>query len=94
MLARAGPTPLVAVDGNSLTIQLSPSVTSKPAAAIRRRASTPASYQVELFAETQERQPPVLISARGWKFGPSARIRQAWSVRNAVLSAASGGIEM
>jgi hypothetical protein len=38
-------------------------------------------------------QPPTLISASAWKFGPSARIRQAWSVRRAVWSAASGGIE-
>ena len=34
------------------------------------------------------------ISARAWMFGPRARIRCAWSGRNLVLSATTGGTEM
>ena len=34
------------------------------------------------------------ISARAWMLGPRARIRCAWSGRNRVLSATTGGTEM
>src|SRR5690348_10623327 len=44
-------------DDASLTAHVSPAVTSKPCAAIRRRASTPASYQLAPVVDTHELQP-------------------------------------
>jgi len=49
---------------------------------------------VDEFAATQRCQVVKWTSAIGWKFAPSARIRQAWSGRAFVLSETSGGIEM
>jgi hypothetical protein len=43
---------------------------------------------------TQRVQVVKWTSASAWKFGPSARMREAWSRRNCVLSATSGGTEM
>src|SRR5262245_1470353 len=80
-------------EGNSLTAHVSPLETSKPAVAIRRRASTPASNQVELFCVTQAFQPVQLISASAWTFVPSARILAASPLRSVVLLAARGGTE-
>ena len=91
---RSLPEPTRTDDGNSFTAHVSPAETSKPAAAIRRRASTPASNQVELFWATHLCQPAQLISASAWKFGPSARILAASPFRSVVLLAASGGTEM
>ena len=74
---RAEPIPRRTTEENSFTIQLSPEATLNPAAAIRRRASTPAWYQVELLAAIQARQAGACTSANAWKLGPSARIRHA-----------------
>ena len=67
---------------------------SYPAAAIRRRASTPASNHVRPVARTQFCQVAQWISAIAWKRGPSARMRHAWFGRGIVLSETSGGTEM
>ena len=72
---------------------MSPAPTSKPAASIRRRASTPASNQVPFPAATQFAHPIVLISAIACICGPSALIFAASPVRSRVLSAASGGTD-
>ena len=93
MFARAAPVPCRTADESSFSAQVSPAATSYPAAAIRRRASTPAAYQSPPFEATHDVQPVTLISSSAWNRGPSARIRQAWSERGCVLSATSGGTE-
>ena len=74
--------------------QLSPTATSKPAAAILRRASTPAWYQVDPVLATHFCHVVRWISASAWNAGPSARMRSAWPGRCRVLSATTGGTEM
>src|SRR5438045_2726226 len=54
---RALPVPARTAEEDSLTIHVSPAPTSKPCAAIRRRASTPASYQLAPVDPTHELQP-------------------------------------
>src|SRR3954451_7708264 len=54
---RALSVPWRTADDDSLTAQMSPAVTSNPCAAMRRRASTPASYQLAPVVLTQELQP-------------------------------------
>src|SRR4051812_42113170 len=56
-LRRALPVPVRTADEDSLTIHVSPAATSKPCATIRRRASTPASYQLAPVFATHELQP-------------------------------------
>ena len=92
--ARAVPLPCRTAEENSFTAQVSPRVTSKPAAVMFFLASTPAWYQVPPPSVTQVPQADMLISARAWKFDPSARIRHASSDRSCVLLSASGGTEM
>src|SRR5215471_14866800 len=94
MFARAAPLPWRTADESSFSAHVSPAATSYPAAAIRRRASTPAAYQSPPFAFTHAVQPVTLISASAWNDGPSARIRHASSARGCDLSAVSGGTEI
>ena len=94
MFARALPVPCRTAEENSFTTHVSPAATSKPAAAMRRLASTPAPYQEPPLLPTQDVQPVTLISASAWKAGPSARIHAASPARSWVLSAASGGTEI
>src|SRR5438874_13715484 len=91
---RAVPLPCRTPEPNSFTAQVSPCVTSKPAAAMFFRASTPAWYQEPPPSVTQLPQADMLISARALKFDPSARIQPAWSDRSCVLLSDSGGTEM
>jgi hypothetical protein len=94
MFRRAFPAPVRTAELNSFTAQMSPAFTSKPAATIRCRASTPASNHVRAgSAATHACQPVTLISAIACICGPSARIAVAWLLRRTVLSAASGGTE-
>ena len=81
-------------DVTSLSAQVSPRVTSNPAAAILRRASTPAWYQVAPLLATHFCQVVRWISAIAWNAGPSARIRSACPGRCRVLSPTTGGTEM
>ena len=92
-MARALPSPRRTAEVSSFSIQLSPRVTSYPASAMRWRAVTPAVYQDDPVLATQRLHVAKWISAMVWKFGPSARMRDAWSRRNVVLSATSGGTE-
>jgi hypothetical protein len=94
MLARAFPVPRRTAVESSLTTQVSPLVTSYPAAAMRSRAVTPAVYQLEPVLATQFDHDVKWISASAWKFGPSARILAAASGRTWVLFPTIGGIEM
>src|SRR5512132_737867 len=54
---RAAPAPVRTAEDDSLTAQVSPAPMSKPCTAIRRRASTPASYQVLPLAAIHRAQP-------------------------------------
>src|SRR5204863_8007907 len=54
---RALPVPVRTAEEDSFTAQVSPAATSNPCAAMRRRASTPASYQLAPVVETHELQP-------------------------------------
>jgi hypothetical protein len=92
-LARALPVPRRTAVVISLKTHVSPFETSKPAAAIRSRAVSPAACQLEPVLSTHLVHVAKWISAIAWKFGPSARIRQAWLGRGSVLSETSGGIE-
>ena len=56
-LRRAAPVPLRTADDSSFIAHVSPAAVSNPAALIRCRASTPASYHEPLPAETQPLQP-------------------------------------
>jgi hypothetical protein len=73
----ASPAPLRTVEGNSLTAHVSPAAMSKPARAMRRRASTPAACQVVPLSAIHLLQDVQWISASAWKFWPSAWIRSA-----------------
>ena len=94
MFCRLAPVPTRTADDSSFTAQVSPAATSNPAAAILRRASTPAWYQELPVLATQLPQAVKFTSARAWKPGPRARIVGADPLRICVLSAASGGTEM
>ena len=61
---------------------------------MRWRAVTPAVYQLEPVLATHLVQVAKWISAIAWKFGPSARMREAAFGRGCVLSETSGGTEM
>src|SRR5437867_684321 len=94
MFARAFPVPRRTAVESSFTTQVSPLVTSYPAAAMRSRAVTPAVYQLDPVLATQFDQAVNWISASAWKFEPSARIRHAASGRSCVLLPTIGGTEM
>src|SRR5262245_42200457 len=87
------PLPTRTADENSFTAHESPAPTSNPAAAIRRRASTPASYQEPPVLVTQPSQAPTFTSASAWKLPPRARSGPATPLRIWVLSAASDGTD-
>ena len=93
MFARAFPVPRRTPVLKPLTAHRSANATSKPAAAMRWRALTPAACQLFPVFATQRFHVAKWISAMAWKRGPRARMRHAWSGRASVLSLASGGIE-
>ena len=93
MSLRLVPVPTRTADENSFTAHESPALTSKPAAVMRWRASTPAWYQELPVLVTQPCHALTFTSASAWKFEPSARICPATPLRICVLSAASGGTE-
>ena len=93
MSCRLVPEPTRTADESSFTAQVSPAATSKPAAAILRRASTPAWYQELPVLVTHPCQAVTFTSARAWMLAPSARIGPAVPERIWVLSAASGGTD-
>ena len=93
MFARALPVPCRTAEESSFSAHVSPAATSYPAAAIRRRASRPASRHELPVEATQPVQPVTLISASAWNAGPSDRMRHASSARGWVLSP-TGGTEM
>ena len=93
MFVRALPSPRRTAEVSSFSAHVSPRATSYPAAAIRSRAVTPAACHEFPVLCTQRVHVAKWISAMAWKFGPSARMRHAWSRRKVVLSATSGGTE-
>src|SRR4051812_40859991 len=91
MFCLLAPIPTRTAEESSLRAHASPAATSKPAAAIRLRASTPAAYQVLPVLETHADHAVTFTSASAWKLGPSARIGPAEPPRICVLSDVSGG---
>ena len=79
---------------SSFTAHESPAVTSKPAATMLRRASTPAWYQDDPVDATHFCHVVRWISARAWNCGPRARMRVAWPGLARVFWPTTGGTEM
>ena len=98
MFWRLAPVPCRTAELSSFSAQMSPAAGSNPptlGSSIRCRARTPAPYHVRLESEaTHAVHAGTLMSFIAWKFGPSARIKPAWTgPRGFVLSPAIGGIE-